>query len=213
MNIALFGTSADPPTIGHQTILRWLSDRFDWVAVWAADNPFKGHQTPLSHRMAMLGLLIEDLHLPRQNVQLHPELSQSRTIHTLEIARQQWRDARFTLVIGSDLVAQLPNWYRADDLLQNVNLLVVPRPGYPLRENALAALRQRGAKVAIADLDAPDTSSTAVREHGENTALTPPIEAYIHREHLYLCQDVPPEKQPVRSAKRPSLTSKWESIT
>lgn len=196
LNIALFGTSADPPTIGHQTILRWLSDHFDWVAVWAADNPFKGHQTPLAHRMTMLGLLIDELHLPRQNLHLHPELSQSRTIHTLEIAKVWWQEANFTFIIGADLVPQLPNWYRIEELLQNVNLLVVPRPGYPLRENALEVLRQRGATVAIADLTAPNTSSTAVREHGENTGLTPPIEAYIHREHLYLCQDVPKEKQP-----------------
>lgn len=39
--VALFGTSADPPTVGHQAILRWLSEHYDQVAVWAADNPFK----------------------------------------------------------------------------------------------------------------------------------------------------------------------------
>ncbi|MDX2232789.1 MAG: nicotinate-nucleotide adenylyltransferase [Leptolyngbyaceae cyanobacterium bins.349] len=198
LNIALFGTSADPPTLGHQAILEWLSHHFDWVAVWAADNPFKGHQTPLAHRTQMLSLLIEALHLPSENVHLYPELGQSRTIYTLEIAKQRWKQAQFTLVIGSDLVEQLPNWYRAEELLREVNLLIVPRPGYPLREHALAILRQQGATVAIADLMGPDTSSTAVREHGESTGLTPPIEAYIHREHLYLCQDVPKERQPVR---------------
>ncbi|MGL5832760.1 MAG: nicotinate-nucleotide adenylyltransferase, partial [Waterburya sp.] len=31
--IALFGTSADPPTIGHQTILQWLSQHYDHVVV------------------------------------------------------------------------------------------------------------------------------------------------------------------------------------
>ncbi|MDX2243016.1 MAG: nicotinate-nucleotide adenylyltransferase [Leptolyngbyaceae cyanobacterium bins.302] len=196
-NIALFGTSADPPTAGHQAILAWLSTRFDWVAVWAADNPFKGHQTPLAHRTAMLGLLIEDLHLSRQNVCLHPELSQSRTIHTLEIAQQRWKQAHFTLVIGSDLVNQLSSWYRIEDLLREVSLLIVPRPGYPLSETALEQLRHQGARVAIADLMGPDTSSTAYRERGESHGLTPPIEDYIHREHLYPCQDVPKEKQPV----------------
>ena len=61
MNVALFGTSADPPTAGHQAILKWLSERYDWVAVWASDNPFKFHQTSLEHRGAMLRLLIEDI--------------------------------------------------------------------------------------------------------------------------------------------------------
>ena len=61
MRIALFGTSADPPTAGHQEILQWLSERYDWVAVWAADNPFKSHQTALLHRAAMLQLLITNI--------------------------------------------------------------------------------------------------------------------------------------------------------
>ncbi|MCS6815631.1 MAG: adenylyltransferase/cytidyltransferase family protein, partial [Cyanobacteria bacterium] len=54
MDIALFGTSADPPTVGHQAILLWLLEHFDYVAVWAADNPFKSHQASLHHRLAML---------------------------------------------------------------------------------------------------------------------------------------------------------------
>lgn len=202
LNIALFGTSADPPTAGHQFILRWLSDRFDWVAVWASDNPFKGHQTPLEHRMVMLKLLIDDLDSPHRNVQLHPELSQPRTIHTLEIAKQRWQGARFTFVIGSDLIEQLPRWYRIDDLLQEVALLIVPRPGYPLNENALAVLRHRGADVAIADLMGLDTSSTSYRERGASDGLTPPIEDYIHREQLYTCQNVPRKKQPVQQNAR-----------
>jgi nicotinate-nucleotide adenylyltransferase len=195
LKIALFGTSADPPTLGHQVILSWLADHFDWVAVWAADNPFKGPQTPLHHRVRMLALMIDHLHAPHQNVHLYPELSQPRTFHTLQIARRHWCNAQFTLVIGSDLIAQLPNWYRADDLLQDVDLLIVPRPGYPLSEAALEALRQRQVRVAIADLMGPATSSTAVREQGEVTGITPPIEDYIHREHLYACQEAPLKKQ------------------
>ncbi|MFN6300225.1 MAG: nicotinic acid mononucleotide adenylyltransferase, partial [Microcystis sp.] len=27
LKIALFGTSADPPTAGHQAILKWLSEQ------------------------------------------------------------------------------------------------------------------------------------------------------------------------------------------
>jgi nicotinate-nucleotide adenylyltransferase len=202
LNIALFGTSADPPTAGHRVILGWLSEHFDQVAVWASDNPFKGHQTPLGHRMTMLGLLIDDLKPTRQNVHLEPQLSQPRTFHTLEIAKAQWPEARFTLVIGSDLVAQLSSWYRSGELLQQVDLLIVPRPGYPLSETALETLRHQGAHVAIADLNSPDTSSTAYRENGEINGLTPHIEDYIHREHLYPWRDAPKEKQPIPQTTR-----------
>ena len=146
--------------------------------------------------MAMLQLLIQDLKRSRPNVQFYPELSQPRSIHTLTIAKYRWSNADFTFVIGSDLATQLLTWYQIDVLLQEVNLLVVPRPGYPLNETVLDVLRQRGAKMAIADLMGPDTSSTAYREHKDTDGLSPLIEDYIQREHLYECQDVPREKQP-----------------
>lgn len=189
IKIALFGTSADPPTAAHQQILNWLSHHFDEVAVWASDNPFKSHQTALEHRAAMLRLLIEDIYPPRYNIHYHPELSNPRALITVERAKQRWGRAQFTLVIGSDLVEQLPRWYHIEDLLKQVNLLVVPRPGYPLLEGALMRLREMKARVAIADLTGLPVSSSAYREEGDSDMLTPPIEAYIHREKLYACQD------------------------
>lgn len=197
LKIALFGTSADPPTAGHQAILNWLSYQFDHVAVWAADNPFKSHQTPLEHRAAMLRLLINDIDPPRQNINLYPELSSPRTITTVECARQWWRYADLTLVIGSDLITQLPTWYRVQELLQQVQLLVIPRPGHSIESVGLEKLRQIGARVAIANLTGPDVSSTAYREEGDAEILTPPIEAYIHREQLYACQDGSKKSLPI----------------
>ena len=198
LNIALFGTSADPPTAGHQAILNWLSQHYDYVAVWASDNPFKSHQTPLEHRSAMLRLLIQDIEPLRHNINLHPELSSPRTLITVEQAQKQWPNADLTLTIGSDLVAQLPTWYRIETLLQQVKLLVIPRPGYPLKDNDLAELRRLGAKIAIADLTGPAISSTAYREAGQLAALSPTVAAYIYQEQLYACQDTAPKRVQIR---------------
>ena len=215
MNAALFGTSADPPTIGHKAILRWLVRHYDYVAVWAADNPFKAHQTSLTHRSAMLQLLIDEIcrenaeslsqnpmeksaWLSYDRISLRPELSSPRTLFTVQNAQREWPEARFTLVIGTDLVPQLPKWYQIEDLLQRVQLLIVPRSGYALKELELETLKQMGAVVTIADLAAPETSSTAYRERGDLGALTTPIEAYIHQQHLYKCawQDIAPKAVP-----------------
>jgi nicotinate-nucleotide adenylyltransferase len=183
--IALFGTSADPPTAGHQAILTGLAQQFDEVAVWAADNPFKSHQTPLEHRERMLQLLINEL--PQHNIHLYEELSHPRALITVDRARLHWADAELTLVVGADLVTQLPRWYQVEALLHQVNLLVVPRPGYDLSQDALTPLRQMGATVAIANLSAPAVSSTAYRD-GNLEVITPPVKAYIHQEQLYKCQ-------------------------
>ena len=193
MHIALFGTSADPPTRAHQDILVWLADQFDEVAVWASDNPFKSHQTPLEHRTAMLRLMVAEIRPVRQNLHVYPDLSHPRALVTVNRARRRWKQATFTLVVGSDLVAQLPKWYRVEALLQAVRLLIVPRPGYPLLEVDLELLRNLGATVAIAPHEGIPASSTAYRTEKDPHLLTPPIEAYIHQQRLYTsCQNDTP---------------------
>ncbi|MBE9145688.1 nicotinate-nucleotide adenylyltransferase [Planktothrix mougeotii] len=183
--IALFGTSADPPTAGHQAILHWLSQRFDQVVVWASDNPFKTHQTPLEHRMKMLSLLIEEINPPNPNIAVYPELSSRRTLETLERAKQYWSEAEYTLVIGSDLVQQIPQWYQIETLLKQVKLLIVPRPGYGVEATDLEKLKQLGGQVKIADIKGLPVSSSHYRQTGNIEVLPPPVQAYIDQEQLY----------------------------
>ncbi|MCW9682345.1 nicotinate-nucleotide adenylyltransferase [Dolichospermum planctonicum UHCC 0167] len=189
MKIALFGTSADPPTAGHLVILKWLSEHYDWVAVWAADNPLKSQQTPLSHRAVMLELLIKDINVSRKNIALEQDLSSWRTLETVEKAKLKWGEhIEYTLVIGADLVNQLSRWYHIQDLLQQVQLLIIPRPGYIIDNSSLENVKQMGGKITIANLIGLDVSSTAFREQGDINTLTPPVVAYIHQQHLYKCQ-------------------------
>lgn len=187
LKIALFGTSADPPTVAHQAILEWLSDRYNWVAVWASDNPFKNHGTSLEHRMAMLKLLIAAINTSRKNISFHEELSYLRSLHSLDKAKQIWDDkAEYTLVIGSDLICQIRKWYRVKQLLKQVQILIIPRPGYLITAEDLATLQNLDGKYAIADLDAPAASSTAYREEKDSAAIPEIIRNYIQRENLYL---------------------------
>jgi nicotinate-nucleotide adenylyltransferase len=185
MNIALFGTSADPPTIGHAAILEALADRFDHVAVWASDNPFKTDQPPLDLRNQMLGLLIQELQLPR--VALHSELSHPRTWTTLEQAKTLWPAATFTLVVGADILPQLPRWYRAEELLKQLQVLVIPRSGYPIQSQDLAQLQTLAMQVEIAPITPPKVSSSEYRETDDRPEnfLTPSIRDYIARSRLY----------------------------
>ncbi|TVQ52244.1 MAG: nicotinate-nucleotide adenylyltransferase, partial [Spirulina sp. DLM2.Bin59] len=158
----------------------------DHVAVWAADNPLKSQQTPLDHRMMMLDLVVQEIQWQYPHVVLYADLSQSRTLHTLERARRRWpHPTAFDLVVGSDLVAQLPRWHRIEDLLAQVRLLIVPRPGYDIEAEDLATLQQLGGDYRLADLDPPAVSSTCYREKGDRTMITPPVAAYIAQQQLY----------------------------
>lgn len=186
IKIALFGTSADPPTAGHQAILQWLSEHFDRVAVWASDNPFKAHQTNLEHRTEMLKLLIAEIKSSHKNIEIREELSHRRSLVSVNRARKVWgEEAEYYLVIGSDLIGQIRHWYHIEELLQKIKIIVVPRPGYPIYEEDMFILEKLGGQCQIADLNAPEVSSTAYREKQDRTVVTELIRDYIFKEQLY----------------------------
>jgi nicotinate-nucleotide adenylyltransferase len=194
IHTALFGTSADPPTLGHQAILEWLATQFDDVAVWAADNPFKPQQTPLFHRQAMLALLVKAINQRCGNVKLFPQLAYPRTLHSVRQAQVEFPTARLVLVVGSDLVNTLPNWFQAEELLKSVELLIVPRPGTPIAATHLNALKDLGGRLTLADFEGPDISSTNYRQKGKFHPMIPEISAYIQQHGLYNNQDHPKPK-------------------
>ena len=182
--IALFGTSADPPTIGHQTILYWLAQHYDRVVVWASDNPFKQHQTPLPYRSEMLKLAIADLNL--NNISLYPELSDRFTLITVNRAIAKWgREVEFSLVVGSDILPQIHNWYRIKELLAEVKVLIVPRRGYAIEKAELASLDELGGEYAITSLNAPKVSSSSYRLQKDKSMVVPSVRDYIYQQNLY----------------------------
>jgi nicotinate-nucleotide adenylyltransferase len=186
MKIALFGTSADPPTIAHQKIINWLASQFDLVAVWAANNPFKLHGATLEQRSQMLELLIAEIQLAiNQHAQVYRELSSQRTLETLITARSIWPDGQFTLTVGADLITQLPQWYRVPELLNQVELLIVPRTGNQIDPGDLQVLKNLGAKILIAPLSTPAISSTTVRTSHSIIGLTPRVASYTQHQNLY----------------------------
>lgn len=183
--IALFGTSADPPTAGHQTILRWLSLHYDLVVVWASDNPFKAHQTDLQNRSEMLNLIIQEIEPLKHNIILSQQISDRKTLITVKKAREIWGNAQFTFVIGTDLVSQIVTWYRAEELLKQIKLLIIPRPDYSIDKSDLNNLRNLGGEYTIATLNAPRVSSSRYRLRGDTTVITPAVQNYIQQQKLY----------------------------
>lgn len=185
MVIALFGTSADPPTEGHRVLLQGLLSLYPRVATWASDNPQKHHGAPLALRAELLGALVATLHDPR--LTLEQELSSPWAIETLERAARRWPGEPLVFVVGSDLVVQIPRWREASRLLGACRLAVAPRGGWPLRGEELAALRRLGASLDVLDLQVPSTASSRVRrpepEPGDPLQEVPPALRPVLLEH------------------------------
>ncbi len=161
--IALLGTSADPPTYGHQALLEGLLKLFPKVVTWASDNPMKLHGASLYHRQVLLNALVQSIANPK--LEMVQDLSSPWTITTLQKASSYWPKADLIFVIGSDLVEQIPTWVEAKAVLKNARLGIAPRHGWPLNQCHIKTLESLGARIEILPLTIPASASSIVRKN------------------------------------------------
>ena len=181
--IALLGTSADPPTCGHQALLEGLLSRYPQVASWASDNPMKQHGAPLAERTALLAALVQGINNPR--LEMVQELSSPWAITTLERAAARWPGAALIFVVGSDLAAQIPHWKRAEAVLERCRLAIVPRRGWPLQARDLAALEALGAQLELLPLAVPASASSALRRRPDPAQIPASVWPVLLQHNLY----------------------------
>lgn len=181
--LALLGTSADPPTEGHRALLAGLAEHYGQVVTWASDNPLKQHGAPLAVRAQLLEALVQDLADPR--IRHRQALSSPRAIDTVTRAAELWPGHALVFVVGGDLAAQVPSWYRAAELLQRCRLAVVPRQGFPLDPKALATIEALGGQPEVVHLPVPATASSAIRRHPSPEQVPAALWAELVKHNLY----------------------------
>ncbi|MFM2173944.1 MAG: hypothetical protein RLZZ54_1871 [Cyanobacteriota bacterium] len=181
--LALLGTSADPPTEGHRALLAGLAEHYGQVVTWASDNPLKQHGAPLAVRAQLLEALVQDLADPR--IHHRQALSSPRALDTVTRAAELWPGHALVFVVGGDLAAQVPSWYRAAELLQHCRLAVVPRQGFPLDPKALATIEALGGQIELVHLPVPATASSAIRRHPSPEQVPAALWAELVKHNLY----------------------------
>ena len=182
-SIALFGTSADPPTLGLQALLSELTKVFPKVITWASDNPEKKHQIPLIKRTQLLRILVKKISHP--NLELIQELSSPRAIHTLRKALQLWPEASFTFVIGSDLTVQVPKWLNAKSILSKAKIAIAIRDGWPVSEIQIEEIKRLGGEIELLPFNIPKSSSSKFREKPQERLVPLELVPTLLKENLY----------------------------
>ncbi|WP_269617429.1 nicotinate-nucleotide adenylyltransferase [Prochlorococcus marinus] len=182
-SIALFGTSADPPTLGHEALLNELTRFFPKVITWASDNPDKKHQIPLLKRTQLLRILVKKISHPK--LELIQELSSPRTIHTLKKAFQLWPEASFSFVIGSDLAVQVPKWLNAKSILNKATIAIAMRDGWPISDQQLEEIKKLGGEVDLLPFRIPKSSSSNFRERPQEGLIPKELIPILLEENLY----------------------------
>ena len=182
--IALFGTSADPPTIGHKKILEELSNIYSCVITYASDNPKKKHKESIFFRNLLLKSLIEEMNNPK--IIFNQKISSQWAIESIEECKKIYDYSKIDFVIGSDLITEIFSWKNFDNIIKEVKLLIIKREGYPIESKTLNMLKINKIIFEISSLNIPNISSSMVRLNNNYSYLPKSLVDIVKKNNLYV---------------------------
>ncbi|MDZ8119775.1 nicotinate-nucleotide adenylyltransferase [Pontiella agarivorans] len=145
----LFGGSFDPVHSGHLIIAQDAAEKLELdqvVFIPAAIPPHKQHlqQASAEHRLNMLKLALKS---DRRFFVSDVEISRGGVSYFVDTVSSMKRDmpaAELFLIVGSDTLVDLHNWYRIDEIMKYCEITSFLRPG----EDDIKSIKQ---KVALTD--------------------------------------------------------------
>ena len=182
-SIALFGTSADPPTIGHKKILEELSKIYAFTIGYVSNNPNKNHKEDLSIRSNLLKTLIKDLDNPK--ILFNQRVSSQWAIESIKNCKKIYEIDNLDFVIGSDLVKDIFSWKNFDKIVNEISFFIITREGYPVKSSTLKMLETYKVKFEISTIKIPNISSSEFRLNFNYSNLPPSLIDFVKKNNLY----------------------------
>ena len=216
--IGIFGGTFDPLHFGHIRAVNELCAHIKFETVHWVLSARPPHKNQTSASVEQRFMMLE-LGLAGYNDYIADdrEIKRSETSYTLDTVlefKQQYPEHKLCLIIGSDSLLRLATWYRYQELIDQVHLLVMARPGYELIVPDFLQDRQIDSLKALVQQDAPslviyqhsnyDISSTHIRSIFTSSAapdrqalkqlLPEPLIDYIQAKQSYKIPPMNPEQ-------------------
>ena len=182
-SIALFGTSADPPTIGHKKILEELSKIYAFTVSYVSNNPNKNHKEDISIRSHLLKTLIEDLDNPK--ILFNQSVSSQWAVESIKKCKRIYEFNNLDFVIGSDLIKDIFYWKNFEKIILEVSFFIILREGYPIDSDTLKMLETSKVKFKISTITIPNTSSSNFRLNFNFSNLPTSLIDIVKKNNLY----------------------------
>ncbi|GGE14190.1 nicotinate-nucleotide adenylyltransferase [Marinithermofilum abyssi] len=142
MKVGIFGGTFDPIHIGHMIMVEQALEMAGLDQVWLIPAPSPPHKqgksiTDARHRLKMTELAVADN--PRLRVsRIEMERSgPSYTVDTVKALTRQYPEYQFFLIIGGDMILDLPRWHRIEEILETVEVIGLLRKGIAWNEEKL----------------------------------------------------------------------------
>jgi nicotinate-nucleotide adenylyltransferase len=199
MRIGLFGGTFDPVHLGHLIQAERCRADAGLDEVWFVPSYRPPHKsgrpvTRFEQRVEMLALAVVGQPLFRIDPVEKELPPPSYTAETLAALRDRHPGHTFDLIVGGDVLPDLPTWHRPDRVLEQAGLVVVPRPGSPTltADQVATSLGLAPAAVRVQPVDSPliDISSRDIRARvaaGHSVRFLTPraVEEFIREKGLY----------------------------
>jgi len=182
-SFALFGTSADPPTIGHKKILEELSKIYTFTISYVSNNPEKKHIEDISIRSHLLKTLIDDL--DNSKILFNQKISSQWAVESIKKCKEIYKFNNLDFVIGSDLIKDIFYWKNFDKIILEVSFFIILREGYPVESNTLKMLETYRVKFKISTIKTPNISSSKFRLNFNCSNLPSSLIDIVKKNNLY----------------------------
>mgnify|MGYP006279927925 CR=1 FL=1 len=195
MDFAIIGGTFNPVHLGHLICSEraYLEFDLDKVIFMPAGNP--PHKDDVinsaEHRYNMLKLaIVNNDHFEISDWEIEQE-EKSYTARTVKYFKEKYNVKRVNLIIGTDSLAEIFNWYQPEYILENTNLIVAKRNDYSFTKIMKdQRLRKYESHINILDNSLIEISSTMIRDFVKEDKsiryLTPDkVIEYINKNKLY----------------------------
>ncbi|MCF6134929.1 nicotinate-nucleotide adenylyltransferase [Thermoactinomyces vulgaris] len=135
MKVGIFGGTFDPIHFGHLLLAEQAREAAFLHEIWfipAGEPPHKQGKpvTPAMERKKMVELAIEGHPQFKVNPIELMRSGPSYTVDTIMELKKQNPHVEFFLLVGADMVKNLPKWYKIKEIIQNVQVIGLGRPGF-----------------------------------------------------------------------------------
>ncbi|TDL99859.1 MAG: nicotinic acid mononucleotide adenylyltransferase [Flavobacteriaceae bacterium] len=135
MKIGLFFGSFNPIHVGHVILANHILEFSTLENLWfvvTPQSPFKKKQSLISNytRIEMVEMAIKN-YPKMKSCNIEFSMKQpAYTVDTLAVLREKYPKHQFDLIMGEDNLVGFTKWKNYQEILENHDLWVYPRPGH-----------------------------------------------------------------------------------
>jgi nicotinate-nucleotide adenylyltransferase len=190
--IGLLGGTFDPIHNGHLIAAQAAQEAAKLDEIWFIPTLSPPHKpqprADSNHRRHMLELAIEGNPAFRmENIELQRE-GTSYTIDTVIGLQQQYPEIMFYWIVGSDMVKDLPNWRKVEELAELISFIGLERPDQPGDDSVLPSfIRRRLLRAAMPPIGVSSSDIRRRLKEGRSVRYMLPesVLDFIRKEGIY----------------------------